>query len=68
VCLFVVLGVFQEYRAQRAIAALKQMAAPTVRGNGRASVRDFEPGARARDVVKLETGAVSRRTAGSSKA
>jgi Ca2+-transporting ATPase len=57
--LFVVLGVFQEYRAQRAIAALKQMAAPTVRVRraGRLSEissRELVPG----DVVQLETGAV----------
>jgi Ca2+-transporting ATPase len=59
VVLFVALGVFQEHRAQRAIAALKQMAAPTVRvRRGGALVelssRELVPG----DVILLETGAV----------
>ena len=59
VVLFVVLGVVQEYRAQKAIAALKQMAAPMVRAvrDGRPreiSARDLVPG----DLVLLETGSV----------
>ncbi len=59
VVLFVVLGVFQEYRAQKAIAALKQMAAPTVRVRREGqlvelSSRELVPG----DIVQLETGAV----------
>ncbi len=59
VVLFVVLGVFQEYRAQRAIAALKQMSAPVVRVRRAGqlteiSSRELVPG----DVVQLETGAV----------
>ncbi|MFQ3586074.1 MAG: cation-translocating P-type ATPase [Fimbriimonadaceae bacterium] len=59
IILFVVLGVLQEYRAQKAIAALKQMSAPTVRvlraGKVREiSARELVPG----DVVKLETGSV----------
>lgn len=59
VVLFVVLGVFQEYRAQRAIAALKQMSAPTVRVRRGGSLvelssRELVPG----DLVQLETGAV----------
>ncbi|MBS3958477.1 MAG: cation-translocating P-type ATPase [Xanthomonadaceae bacterium] len=59
VVLFVVLGVMQEYRAQKAIAALKQMSSPTVKvvRNGvvvEMSSRDLVPG----DIVKLETGSV----------
>jgi len=59
VVLFVVLGVVQEYRAQKAIAALKQMSSPTVRvvrdGQIREmNARDLVPG----DLVKLETGSV----------
>jgi len=59
VILFVVLGVFQEYRAQQAIAALKRMAAPNVRvvreGVIREiSSRDLVPG----DLIRLETGSV----------
>ncbi len=59
VVLFVVLGVVQEYRAQRAIAALKQMSAPAVRllRGGRTldvSSREVVPG----DVVLLEAGNV----------
>jgi Ca2+-transporting ATPase len=59
VVLFVVLGVVQEHRAQRAIAALKRMAAPMVKvlRDGRwseISSRLLVPG----DVVKLETGAI----------
>lgn len=59
VVLFVVLGVVQEYRAQKAIAALKQMSAPQVRvvREGRPweiSARDLVPG----DLVLLETGSV----------
>lgn len=59
VILFVVLGVLQEHKAQRAIAALKQMAAPVVRAvrGGRVievSSRELVPG----DLVRLETGSV----------
>jgi P-type Ca2+ transporter type 2C len=59
VVLFVVLGVMQESRAQKAIAALKQMSSPTVRvvRDGlvqEMSARDLVPG----DLVKLETGSV----------
>ncbi len=59
VVLFVVLAVVQEHRAQRAIAALKRMSAPTVRvlRAGRTldvSSRDVVPG----DVVLLEAGNV----------
>ena len=59
VILFVVLGVMQEYRAQKAIAALKQMSSPTVKvvRDGQVqemSARDLVPG----DLVKLETGSV----------
>jgi len=59
VVLFVVLGVVQEHRAQKAIAALKQMAAPLVRvmRGGRVlelSARELVPG----DLVRLETGSV----------
>jgi Ca2+-transporting ATPase len=59
VVLFVVLGVLQEHRAQKAIAALKQMSSPTVRvvRDGQVqemSARDLVPG----DLVKLETGSV----------
>ncbi len=57
VVLFVVLGVMQEYRAQKAIAALKQMSSPTVKvvRDGQVqelSACDLVPG----DLVKLETG------------
>lgn len=53
----VVLGFVQEYRAERAMAALRQMAAPTatvIREGARAEIpaRDLVPG----DVVLLETG------------
>jgi len=59
VVLFVVLGVVQEYRAQKAIAALRQMAAPLVRAvrDGRErelASTELVPG----DVVRLEAGAV----------
>jgi Ca2+-transporting ATPase len=59
VVLFVVLGVVQEYRAQKAIAALKQISSPTVKvvrdGQIREMpARDLVPG----DLVKLETGSV----------
>ncbi|MGD8751489.1 MAG: cation-translocating P-type ATPase [Anaerolineales bacterium] len=52
-----ILGFIQEYRAERAIAALKRMAAPTVkvRRNGelqRVEARELVPG----DVVMLEAG------------
>lgn len=57
VLLFVVLGFIQEYRAERAIAALKQIAVPRVRvrRNGELreiSSRDLVPG----DIVLLEAG------------
>lgn len=59
VVLFVVLGVVQEYRAQKAIAALKQMSSPTVRVLRGGQVVELPasqlvPG----DVVKLENGNV----------
>jgi len=57
VVLFALLGFVQEYRAERAIAALKQLAVPTVRvtRNGKTeqlSARDLVPG----DIVLLEAG------------
>jgi len=57
VVLFGLLGFFQEYRAERAIAALKQMAVPNVRVRRAGvpqeiSARDLVPG----DVILLETG------------
>ena len=57
--LFVVMGVMQEYRAQKAIAALKQMSSPTVKvvRDGQVqelSARNLVPG----DLVTLETGSV----------
>ena len=57
--LFVVLGVLQEHRAQKAIAALKQMSSPTVKAvrDGQLrelSARELVPG----DLVRLETGSV----------
>ncbi|MCU0935682.1 MAG: cation-translocating P-type ATPase [Gammaproteobacteria bacterium] len=60
IVLFVVLGVLQEYRAQKAIAALKRMSSPTVKvvrdGQVRElSARELVPG----DRVKLETGSVA---------
>ncbi len=59
VILFAVLGFIQEYRAERAMAALKQMSAPVVRvrRNGRVEqrpARDLVPG----DVVLLEAGSL----------
>ena len=59
VVLFVVLGVVQEYRAQKAIAALQQMAAPVVRVLRGGAVMErpatvLVPG----DIVLLETGSV----------
>ena len=59
VILFGLLGFVQEYRAERAMAALKQMSVPQVRvrRNGTAqmiSARDLTPG----DVVLLEAGSV----------
>lgn len=59
VVLFVVLGVVQEYRAQKAIAALKRMAAPTVRAVRGGEVREIParhlvPG----DLLRLEAGSV----------
>jgi magnesium-transporting ATPase (P-type) len=59
IVLFVVLGVLQEYRAQRAIAALRRMSSPTVKAvrDGRLkelSAHELVPG----DVVRLETGSV----------
>ena len=57
--LFVVLGVMQEYRAQKAIAALKQISSPMVKvvRDGQVqelSARNLVPG----DLVTLETGSV----------
>ncbi len=57
VVLFALLGFIQEYRAEKAMAALKKMTVPTVRvrRNGEAleiSARDLVPG----DVVELEAG------------
>lgn len=57
VVLFALLGFTQEYRAERAIAALKQLAVPLVRviRNGhteQCSARDLVPG----DIVLLEAG------------
>jgi Ca2+-transporting ATPase len=59
VVMFALLGFFQEYRAERAIAALKKLAVPLVRArrNGQwreISARELVPG----DVVALETGNV----------
>ncbi|MCM8812670.1 MAG: cation-translocating P-type ATPase [Candidatus Omnitrophica bacterium] len=59
VILFIALGVVQEYRAQRAIAALKQMSSPMVKVLRDDHIieinsRDLVPG----DIVKLETGSV----------
>lgn len=59
VILFVVLGVLQEYRAQKAISALKRMSAPNVRAirDGETveiSARDLVRG----DLVQIETGGV----------
>ena len=59
VVLNAVLGFSQEYRAEKAMATLKQLAVPTVkvRRNGRVveiSARELVPG----DVVLLETGAL----------
>ncbi len=59
IVLFVVLGVLQEYRAQRAIAALRRMSSPTVKAvrDGQLkelSAHELVPG----DVVRLETGSV----------
>jgi Ca2+-transporting ATPase len=59
VVLFVLLGVVQEYRAQKAIAALKRMAAPLVRvmRDGQVtevSALELVPG----DVVRLEAGSI----------
>lgn len=57
VVLFGVLGFIQEYRAEKAMAALKQMASPVVRVRRDGSLleipaRELVPG----DVVQLETG------------
>lgn len=59
VILFVVLGVMQEYRAQKAISALKKMSSPKVRviRDGQVieiSARDLVAG----DLVQMETGVV----------
>jgi Ca2+-transporting ATPase len=59
VLLYALLGFVQEYRAERAIAALKKMSVPNVRvlRDGKlqeASARDLVPG----DVIQLETGNV----------
>lgn len=59
VILFVVLGVHQEYRAQRAIAALKRMAAPVVRVVREGEVYEVNSSALVPgDVVFLEAGAI----------
>lgn len=59
VVLFVVLGVAQEYRAQKAIAALKQMSAPTVRVLRDGQVSELSARSLVRgDIVRLETGSV----------
>ncbi|WP_129672108.1 cation-translocating P-type ATPase [Candidatus Chloroploca sp. Khr17] len=57
VVLFAVLGFFQEYRAEKAIAALKKLAVPSVRAyrNGKLlelPARELVPG----DVIALEAG------------
>lgn len=57
VVLFVVLGIFQEYRAQQAISALKKMASPVVRALRGGKLLELPsselvPG----DVIKLEAG------------
>ncbi|QDG54089.1 cation-translocating P-type ATPase [Persicimonas caeni] len=57
VVLFGILGFFQEYRAERAMAALKQLAMPVVRvrrggSTVEISARDLVPG----DIVMLEAG------------
>lgn len=57
VVLFALLGFFQEYRAERAIAALKKLAVPNVRVYRNGVLRDISarslvPG----DVIVLETG------------
>ena len=59
VILFALLGFFQEYRAEKAIAALKKLAVPAVRvlRSGRLqeiAARDLVPG----DVIVLEAGSV----------
>jgi Ca2+-transporting ATPase len=59
VVLFVLLGYFQEYRAEQAIAALRQMAVPLVRALRGGSVTELAatelvPG----DIVLLEAGSV----------
>lgn len=59
VVLFAVLGFIQEYRAERAMAALKQLAVPSVRVRrdgaiAQVSARELVPG----DVVLLESGNV----------
>jgi P-type Ca2+ transporter type 2C len=59
VLLFALLGFFQEYRAEKAIAALKKLAVPSVRAirGGRlqeVAARDLVPG----DVIVLEAGSV----------
>ncbi|MFN8465278.1 MAG: cation-translocating P-type ATPase [Caldilineaceae bacterium] len=59
VILFALLGFFQEYRAEKAIAALKKLAVPAVRvlRGGRLqeiAARDLVPG----DVIVLEAGSV----------
>jgi len=59
VLLFALLGFVQEYRAERAMAALKQLAVPVVRVRRGGSVREISarelvPG----DIVLLETGNV----------
>jgi len=59
VVLYALLGFFQEYRAEQAIAALKKMSVPHVRvlrdgGLQELTARDLVPG----DIIQLETGNV----------
>jgi P-type Ca2+ transporter type 2C len=59
VVLFTLLGFFQEYRAEQAIAALRKMAVPTVRAvrSGRTvevAAAELVPG----DIVQLEAGSI----------
>ncbi|MDX2081083.1 MAG: cation-translocating P-type ATPase [Terrimicrobiaceae bacterium] len=59
VILFVVLGVLQEYRAQKAIAALKKLSAPNVRVIRGGALREISARDLVRgDLVQIETGGV----------